>query len=175
MPGGLYSCFGIFLGIYINIKKTKKKTDLYDLNFVENEEWFEISWWTNGKWIMHNVSNIRWRILKKRTLIHRSNGQFFLSKTANFSCTTFPNFYIFLHFLYIHLHLTSLIIPLSPDDGSAELKRYSVDWLCFSINPHFLFGLFIVNFSSQIVGLLSIIFFHIYIYNWWWKPLLLIY
>ena len=53
---------------------------------------------------------------------------FFLSKTANFSCcTTFPNFYIFLHFLYIHLHLTSLIIPLSPDDGSAEPKRYSVD------------------------------------------------
>ena len=33
---------------------------------------------------------------------------------------------------------------------------------CFSINPHFLFGLLVVNFSSQIVGLLSIIFFHIY-------------
>ena len=37
----------IFLGIYINIKK-KKITDLYDLNFVENDEWFEISRWTNG-------------------------------------------------------------------------------------------------------------------------------
>ena len=55
--------------------------------------------------------------------------------------------------------------PHSPDDGSAEPKRYSVDWLCFSINPYFLFGLLIVNFSSQIVGLLSIIFFHIYIYS----------
>ena len=86
------------------------------------------------------------------------NSQLFLS--YNFS----KFLYIF-HFLYIHLHLTSLIIPLSPDDGSAEPKRYSVDWLCFSINPHFLFGLFVVNFSSQIVGLLSIIFFHIYIYK----------
>ena len=54
--------------------------------------------------------------------------------------------------------------PHIPDDGSAEPKRYSVDWLCFSINPYFLFGLLVVNFSSQIVGLLSIIFFHIYIY-----------
>ena len=38
----------IFLGIYININKKEqpphqKKTDLYDFNFVENEEWFEVS------------------------------------------------------------------------------------------------------------------------------------
>ena len=57
----------------------KKNPDLYDLNFVENEEWFKISRWTNGTWIMHNVSNIRWLILKKQTLIHWLNGQFFLS------------------------------------------------------------------------------------------------
>ena len=31
----------------------------------------------------------------------------------------------------------------------AEPKRYSVDWLCFSINPPFLFGLLVVNFSSH--------------------------
>ena len=35
--------------------------------------------------------------------------------------------------------------PHSPDDGSAEPKRYSVDWLFFSINPYFLFGLLVVN------------------------------
>ena len=46
---------------------------------VENEEWFEISRWTNGTWILYNVYNVMWRILKKRTLIHWSNGQFFLS------------------------------------------------------------------------------------------------
>ena len=75
VPWSLYSYLRIFLGIYINIKKN---TDLYDLNFVEIEEWIEISRWTNGTWILHNVSNVTWRILKKRTLIHWSNSQCFL-------------------------------------------------------------------------------------------------
>ena len=74
----------------------------------------------------------------------------------------------FLYIFTLFIHPSTLNItnktPHSPDDGSAEPKRYSVDRLCFSINPHFLFGLLVVNFSSQIVGLLSIIFFHIYIY-----------
>ena len=78
------------------------------------------------------------------------------------------NFSKFLYIFTLFIHPSTLNItnktPHCPDDGSAESKRYSVDWLCFSINPYFLFGLFVVNFSSQIVGLLSIIFFHIYIY-----------
>ena len=78
------------------------------------------------------------------------------------------NFSKFLYNFYTFIHPSTLNItnktPHSHDDGSAEMKCYSVDWLCFSINPHFLFGLLVVNFSSQIVGLLSIIFFHIYIY-----------
>ena len=78
------------------------------------------------------------------------------------------NFSKFLYIFTLFIHPSTLNItnktPHSPDDGSAEPKRYSVDWLCFSINPYFLFGLLVVNFSSQIVGLLSIIFFHIYIY-----------
>ena len=114
-----------------------------------------MSWWTNGTWIMHNVSNIRWHILKKWTLIHWSNSQFFL----------LYNFSKFLYIFTLFIHPSTLNItnktPHIPDDGSAELKRYNVDWLCFSINPYFLFGLLVVNFSSQIVGLLSIIFFHI--------------
>ena len=78
------------------------------------------------------------------------------------------NFSKFLCIFTLFIHPSTLNItnktPHNPDDGSAEPKRYSVDWLCFSINPYFLFGFFIVNFSSQIVGLLSIIFFHICIY-----------
>ena len=74
------------------------------------------------------------------------------------------NFSQFLYTFTLFIHPSTLNItdktPHSPDDGSAEPKRYSVDWLCFSINPHFLFGLLVVNYSSQIVGLLSIIFFH---------------
>ena len=61
-----------------------------------------------------------------------------MKKLANFSChkqptfschTNFPNFYKFLHFLYIHryLYITN-ITPHSPDDGSAEPKHYSVDF-----------------------------------------------
>ena len=79
-----------------------------------------------------------------------------INESAFVSLKYVPNFYIFLHFLYIHRHVTSLIIPLSPDDGSAEQKRYSVDWLCFSINPHFLFGLFVVTHTHTHT--------HIYIY-----------
>ena len=99
----------------------KLNTNLYDLNFVENEEWFEISQWTNEMWILHNVSNVRWRILKKRMQIHWSNGQFFL--LYNFSK------FLFIFTLFIHpsiLNITN-ITPHSPDDGSAEPKRYSVD------------------------------------------------
>ena len=77
------------------------------------------------------------------------------------------NFSKFLYIFTLFIHPSTLNItnktPHSPDDGSAEPKRYSVDWLCFSINPYFLFRLLVVNFSSQIVGLLSIIFFHIYV------------
>ena len=71
---------------------------------------------------------------------------------------------IFLYIFTLFIHPSTLNItnktPHCPDDGSAEPKRYSVDWLCFSINPYFLLGLLVVNFSSQIVGLLSIIFFY---------------
>ena len=78
------------------------------------------------------------------------------------------NFSKFLYIFTLFIHPSTLNItnktPHCPDDGSAEPKRYSVDWLCFSINPHFLFGLLVFNFSSKIVGLLSIIFFHIYIF-----------
>ena len=67
------------------------------------------------------------------------------------------NFSKFLYFFTLFIHPSTLNItnktPHTPDDGSAELKRYSVDWLCFSINPYFLFGLHVVNFSSQIVAL----------------------
>ena len=42
----------------------------------------------------------------------------------------FQSFYIFLHFLYIHCYLyITNITPHSPDDGSAEPKRYSVDFI----------------------------------------------
>ena len=72
-------------------------------------------------------------------------------------CIKIVKIYKNLEKLYnIFIHPSTLNItnktPHSPDDGSAEPKRYSVDWLCFSINPYFLFGLFVVNFSSQIVG-----------------------
>ena len=76
-------------------------------------------------------------------------------------------FQIFIYFYTFHISSTLNITNKTthrPDDGSAELKRYSADWLCFSINTPFLFGLRVVNFSSQIVGLLSIIFLYIYIY-----------
>ena len=76
------------------------------------------------------------------------------------------NFYKFLYIFTLFIHPSTLNItnktPHSPDDGSEEPKRYSVDWLCFSINPYFLFGLLVVNFSSQIVGLLSIIYIYIH-------------
>ena len=78
------------------------------------------------------------------------------------------NFSNFLYIFTLFVHPSTLNIfnktPHSPDDGSAEPKRYRVNCLFFSINPYFLFGLFVVNFSSQIVGLLSIIFLHKYIY-----------
>ena len=84
-----------------------------------------------------------------------------INESAKFKSYKSFFFLILLYILYIHLHLTPLIkTPHIPDDDSAEPKRYSVDWLCFSINPYFLFGLLVVNFSSQIVELLSIIFFH---------------
>ena len=93
----------------------------------------------------------------KRPIFLVINSQLFLLR----------NFSKFLYIFTLFIHPSTLNItnktPHRPDDGSAEPKRYSVDWLCFSINPHFLFGL-LVNFSSKIVGLLSIIFFHIYIY-----------
>ena len=42
----------------------------------------------------------------------------------------FQSFYIFLHFLYIYRYLKiTIITPHSPDDGSAEPKRYSVDFV----------------------------------------------
>ena len=96
--------------------------------------------------------------LIKRTIFLVINSQ--LSLLYNFSK------FLYIFTLFIHpstLNVTN-ITPHSPDDGSAEPKHYSVDWLCFPINPYLLFGLLVVNFSSQIVGLLSIIFFHIYIY-----------
>ena len=86
------------------------------------------------------------------------NSQLFL--LYNFS----KFLYIFTLFIHPSTHNITNKTPHSPDDGSAELKHYSVDWLCFSINPPFLFGWLVVNFSSQIVRLLSIIFFPIYIY-----------
>ena len=64
---------------------------------VTYEEWFEISRWTNRTWILHNVSNVMWHILKKRTLIHWSNGQFFLVINSQLFLL-----YNFSKFLYIH-------------------------------------------------------------------------
>ena len=54
------------------------------------------------------------------------------------------------------LNITN-ITPHSSDDGSAEPKRDSVHLYLYKYP--FLLGL-LVNFSSQIVRLLSIIFFH---------------
>ena len=50
------------------------------------------------------------------------------------------------------------ISPHGSDDGSVELKRYSVD---FSINLSFHWNYFVIDFSLHIVGLQSIIYFHI--------------
>ena len=95
--------------------------------------------------------------LIKRPIFLVINSQLFL--LYNFSK------FLYISTLFIHPSTFNITnkTPHSPDDGSAEPKRYSVDWLCFSINPYFLFRL-LVNFSSQTVALLSIIFFHIYIY-----------
>ena len=90
-------------------------------------------------------------LLIKRQIFLVINSQLFL----------LYNFSKFLYIFTLFIHPSTLNItnntPHWPDDGSAEPKRYSVDWLCFSINPHFLFGSFVVNFSSQIVGLLSLL------------------
>ena len=103
----------------------------YTHNFVENEELFEISRWTNGTWILHNVSNVRWRILKKRTLIHWSNGQLFLVINSKlFLLYSFSKFlYIFTLFIHPSIHNLTNITPNSHDDGSAEPKHYSVDFV----------------------------------------------
>ena len=53
------------------------------------------------------------------------------------------------------------ITPLGPDDGSVETERNCVD---FSINLSFLLDYLLSNISLNIVGLQSIIYFHIYIY-----------
>ena len=80
------------------------------------------------------------------------------------------NFSKFLYIFTLFIHPSTLNItnktPHSPDDCSAEPKRYSVDWLCVSINPHFLFGLLVVNFSLQITihYFLPYIYIYIYIY-----------
>ena len=86
--------------------------------------------------------------LIKRTIFIVRNSQLFLY-----------NFSKFLYIFTLFIHPSTLYItkknPHSPDDGSAEPKCYSVDWLCFSMNPHFLFGLLVVNFSSQCVSVYS--------------------
>ena len=48
-----------------------------------------------------------------------------------------------------------------PDDGLVELKCYTVD---FSINLSFPLDYLVINFFQHIVGLQTIIYFHIYIY-----------
>ena len=57
----------------------------------------------------------------------------------------FPRF--FYNFLSIHRWFNiKNIIPPSPDDGSLELKRYSVN--CFSINISFYLDYIVINFFS---------------------------
>ena len=66
-------------------------------------------------------------------------------------------------YLNIHcwLNITN-ITAHSPDDGSVEPKRYRVN---FSINLSFHLDCLVINFSLHIVGLQSIIYFHIvYVY-----------
>ena len=165
VPWNLYSYFRIFLGIYININKETPKN-----RFI----WFEFRrrrgmvWGLSMNWWSVDYAQCFWYqvmyfketnadSLIKRPIFLVINSQLFLY-----------NFSKFLYIFTLFIHPSTLNItnktPHSTDDGSAEPKRYSVDWLCFSINSYFLFGLLVVNFSSQIVRLLSIIFFHIYIY-----------
>ena len=58
------------------------------------------------------------------------------------------------------LNITN-ITPHGPDYGSVEPKRYSVN---FSLNLSFHLDCLVINFSLHIVGLQSIIYFHVYIY-----------
>ena len=64
----------------------------------------------------------------KRTIFLVINSQLFL----------LYNFSKFLYIFTLFIHPSTLNItnktPHSHDDGSAEPKRYSVDWLCFSIS-----------------------------------------
>ena len=78
----------------------------------------------------------------------------------------FQSFYIFLHFLYIHRYLNITNITIHrPDDGSAEPKHYSVDF----VSQYFTLSTWIYcwQFFFTTVRLQSIIFFHIYIYSIW--------
>ena len=64
------------------------------------------------------------------------------------------NFSKFLYIFTLCIHPSTHNITnktlYSPDDGSAEPKLYSVDWLCFSINPYFLLRWLVDNFSSKL-------------------------
>ena len=64
------------------------------------------------------------------TLFKETNNDSLIKRPIFLVIQLFQNFYIFLHFLYIHhyLYITN-ITPYSPDDGSAKLKHYSVDFV----------------------------------------------
>ena len=68
----------------------------------------------------------------------------------------------FLYFAFLNSHRWLNIANITPhsfDEGLVEPKSYSVD---FSINLSFHLDCLLINFSLHIVGLQSIIYFHIY-------------
>ena len=86
----------------------------------------------NGMWILHNVPNRSGDLVKetnadsliKRPIFLVINSQLF------HVIQLIQSFYIFLHFLYTHCYLNiTNIMPYSPDDGSAEPKHYSVNFV----------------------------------------------
>ena len=89
------------------------------------------------------------------------------------------NFSKFLYIFTLFIHPSKLNItnktPHCPDDGSAEPKRYSVDWLCFSITPPFyldyLLSIFLHKLSDY-YPLFSSIYIYIYIYIYSFQVLL---
>ena len=98
VPWSLYSYFRFFLGIYMNKKtqiymiwiSSKTRNDLKSLDELTE----------HGFCTMFLISGD----------VFLKNQCWFIDQKTIFSCyTTFPHLYIFLHLLYIHLYLTSLI------------------------------------------------------------------
>ena len=103
------------------------------MNFVVNNEWFEIFL---DKQTEHKFYTIF--LISQMTWFKTTNADS-LIKWPTSSCHKRPTFFLLykfsigfyiLHFLHIHrwFNITD-IIPHSPDDGSLEPKRYSVDFV----------------------------------------------